>query len=42
MGGGARLKGDAPGALVEDAVVLALAAVVGRSTDDAPGVSRHR
>jgi uncharacterized membrane protein len=38
----ARLGGDAPGALVEDAVVLTLAAVVGRSTDDAPGVSRHR
>jgi uncharacterized membrane protein len=37
-----RLKGDAAGALIEDAVVLALAAVVGLSTSGDPGVSRHR
>ncbi|HEX4082821.1 MAG TPA: hypothetical protein VHX40_07635 [Acidimicrobiales bacterium] len=37
-----RLKGDVAGSLIEDAVVLALAAVVGLSTDGDPGVSRHR
>jgi hypothetical protein len=37
-----RLKGDVTGALIEDAVVLALAAVVGLSTDGGEGVSRHR
>ena len=37
-----RLKGDAAGALVEDAVVLTLAAVAGRSAYGDPGVSRHR
>jgi hypothetical protein len=37
-----RLGGDAPGAVVEDAWVIALAVVVGRSTYGDPGVPGAR